>query len=62
MLRCKEATRLISRSMDQPLFWRERLALRLHLAMCRLCRRYQTQLFWLERVLEISLAESAIEV
>lgn len=37
--------------MDGSLPWSERLALRLHLVVCRLCRRYRGQLFWMRRML-----------
>jgi len=44
MLTCRDATALASRAMDAPLPWRQRLSLRMHLAMCRYCTRYQRQL------------------
>lgn len=47
MLTCKDATTLVSRSMDGPLPWRQRFSLRMHLAMCRFCRRYERQLRFL---------------
>jgi hypothetical protein len=40
---CKEATRLMSLKLDRPLTRRERLSLRLHLAMCGACRRCDRQ-------------------
>lgn len=45
MISCKEATKLISDSMDRPLSLRRRFALRLHLFMCRFCSRYRKQSF-----------------
>lgn len=54
MINCREAARLISRSMDQPLTWREKLALRFHWMMCDWCRRYRAQLLWLDQALKIS--------
>ncbi|MCC7258284.1 MAG: zf-HC2 domain-containing protein [Gammaproteobacteria bacterium] len=43
MMSCREATELLSRSLDQPLPWRRRLALRLHLTLCSLCRACEVQ-------------------
>lgn len=43
MIMCREATKLMSLSLDQPLNRRERLKLRLHTMMCRPCRRCQRQ-------------------
>jgi len=61
MLSCREATRLIARSMEQCLTWRERLALRYHLRMCDLCRRYRDQLIWLDQALALSFREKESE-
>jgi hypothetical protein len=44
MLNCREATRLISQSMDARLPWHRRLAMRIHLLYCVWCRRYADQL------------------
>lgn len=41
---CKHASRLIVQNMDRPLRWRERLGLRVHLALCRMCRQFLSQL------------------
>ncbi len=43
MLSCRDATRLISRSLDEPIGRRKRWALRLHLLFCYWCRRFATQ-------------------
>lgn len=43
MLSCKQATRLMSQSMERPLNFGERLALRLHLMICVGCRRAERQ-------------------
>jgi len=51
MLSCKEATRLISASMERKLTLRQRLAVRAHLLMCRFCSRYRRQLHFIEKAL-----------
>lgn len=56
MATCKEVSRLISEGLDQPLPFRTRLAVRLHLALCRLCSRYQRQLRFLQAALRESPA------
>ncbi len=47
MLTCREATTLISQSIDDRLPVGRRVALRLHLIMCKLCSRYKRQLVFL---------------
>ena len=44
MLSCKQASQLISQSLEQPLVMRERFALKLHLLICKYCRRFRQQL------------------
>jgi hypothetical protein len=44
MRSCKEITILVSESLDRELSLGERLAVRLHLMMCRFCSRYRKQL------------------
>ena len=44
MLSCKDATRLISESMDRSLPLRKRIGVRVHLLICRFCARYERQL------------------
>lgn len=43
MLMCREATKLMSLKQDKTLSLRERMALRVHLAMCQACRRCARQ-------------------
>ena len=47
MLSCKEVNRILSDAQDRPLSLRERLPLRLHLAMCQGCRNFGKQLDFL---------------
>jgi hypothetical protein len=56
MLTCKEASLLVSKQMDVKLIWRERMALRLHVGMCDLCRRYMKDL----KMLRIFLQKTGI--
>ncbi len=44
MLSCKEASVLLSLSQEQPVGWRARAGLRLHLMLCRGCRNFRLQL------------------
>ena len=58
-LHCRHATRLISQSMDRPLRRGERIALGLHLFVCKWCRRYQWQLRMIQRTIrEFASTES----
>jgi hypothetical protein len=43
MLSCKETTRLLSQGEDRDLAFGERVALRLHLAICKGCRNVNAQ-------------------
>ena len=43
-LSCKEASRLLSQSMDRQLSLGEQARLRLHLALCDACRNFNRQL------------------
>ncbi len=44
MLNCKDVKRKIASDESAEAGWRERLAVRLHLFLCRYCRRYASQL------------------
>ncbi|MBI3897749.1 MAG: zf-HC2 domain-containing protein [Gammaproteobacteria bacterium] len=52
MLSCKEASRLVSLSIDQRLSWRQRGALRLHLFLCAACTRFKQQAKFLHKAAE----------
>ena len=49
MLSCREATELLSDACDTQLSFSRRVALRAHLMMCHLCRRYKAQIRLLNR-------------
>ena len=44
MTTCKETTELASRAMDERLSFGDRMALRMHLAICENCTRFNQQL------------------
>jgi hypothetical protein len=44
---CKKAVRLQSEALDRELPFRQRLGLRIHLALCKWCRRYGRQITFL---------------
>lgn len=44
MLSCKESTRLISDAKERQLSTKEKLALRLHILICKPCQRFSAQL------------------
>ncbi len=44
MLSCKQASHIISQSLDRPLTMRERFALKLHLLICKYCKRFSQQI------------------
>lgn len=44
---CREATRLQSEALDRPLGLGQRIGLRLHLVLCKWCRRYGKQISFL---------------
>ena len=47
MLSCKEVTRLVSQGQDRELGFADRVALRLHFAICQGCRNVNAQLEFL---------------
>ena len=59
MLSCKNASQIISQSLDRPLTIRERFALQLHLLICKYCKRFSQQLQTIR--VNLKLTASAIE-
>ena len=57
MLSCKQASQFISASLDRPLTLSERIVLRLHLIICKYCKRFSQQLQTM-RVAMTTLAQS----
>lgn len=53
MIACDEAGYLISKSHDTKLTFREKINLRIHLLSCHICRKYETQIRQLSRIVHI---------
>ena len=49
MFNCKDATRLVSESIDRKLPFHQRIGIRIHLLMCKFCSRYEKQLVFLRK-------------
>ena len=54
-LRCEEADRLMSDSLDRQLTWSEQVALQGHMIVCRACRRAWRQMLILQQTMRESL-------
>lgn len=52
MLSCKQASKLLSQSLDRKLSWKERLALRFHLLICDVCTRFAKQLKVMQKAMQ----------
>ncbi|MBW8329533.1 MAG: zf-HC2 domain-containing protein [Thiobacillus sp.] len=53
---CRETTELASRSMDERLPFADRMAMRLHLAICENCARFNRQLQDMRRLFRAETA------
>lgn len=53
MLSCREVTRLVSESLDRDLSLRQRISMKMHLLMCKLCSRYNKQLASLRQAIRL---------
>jgi hypothetical protein len=51
---CEDITRLISKSMDSNLTYKEKWQVRIHIIGCKLCNRYQEQLRKMNSLLQKS--------
>jgi hypothetical protein len=54
LLECRDISKLITRSVDEPLSFFERLRVYWHLLTCRFCRRFEKQIFWLHDIFRSS--------
>lgn len=52
MITCKQASQIISQSLDKPLSRSERLQLKLHLFICNACTRFNRQLHLISNVVK----------
>lgn len=52
MLTCKEVTELASKAQDMKLTFGQRMQLKMHLMMCKLCSRYVKQLAFLRTAVQ----------
>ena len=50
MFNCKDVSQKVSRSMDAQLPFHHRMAIRMHLLMCRYCARFYRQLHLLRKL------------
>ena len=66
ILTCKQASQIISQSLDMPLSWSDRIKLRFHLFICGACSRFNRQLHQLclavNRVTQLTENDSAIKL
>lgn len=53
MISCKRATELISRSLDEELSIKEKLALHIHLYICEFCELFRVQLEGIRKALKL---------
>ncbi len=53
MVTCKETTELASRTMDEHLQFADRMAMQFHLAICKNCARFNSQLQEMRRLFRV---------
>jgi hypothetical protein len=51
LLSCKDVSRLVSQGQDRPLTWWEGWRMRMHLAVCTACTRFDAQVRFLRRAM-----------
>lgn len=61
MRSCEEMGELISQDLDRRLSTGERWSLRIHVAMCRYCRRFQRQVRWLSEAIAREREEEPVD-
>jgi hypothetical protein len=57
MFSCKDVSQKVSVAMDAPLPVRHRLAIRMHLLMCRHCSRFRRQLMMLRHLSRYAVSD-----
>ena len=58
MLSCRQASQLLSQSLDRRLSWQERTGLRLHLMICDVCRRFGRQLLIMRKAVRFLVSDA----
>lgn len=58
MISCKQATKLISRAMEEPLSVKDELLLKVHLFVCEFCQQFKLQVQALKRAMQADPPES----
>lgn len=59
-LTCDESTRLVSTSLDEPLPFSDRTAVRVHAVICRACRRFRRQIRFLGEAAKVQGAQGPL--
>ena len=59
MFNCREVTRLVSESLDRKLPLSERIGVRIHLLMCKLCPEAKKQMLFLREAARFFTFESS---
>lgn len=66
MLTCKQASQIISQSLDNPLSWSNRMKLKFHLFICDACSRFNQQLRLLntavKRIIQLTESDNTIHL
>jgi hypothetical protein len=64
MLTCKQASQLLSQSLDRSLTGGERFRLRFHLLLCKFCKRFGQQIVGLRNAIrqQVKLTEQNEEI
>lgn len=52
MITCKQASQIISQSLDNPLSWSDRMKVKFHLFICDACTRFNRQLHLISNALK----------
>ncbi len=59
MFNCREVTRLVSESLDRKLPLSQRIGVRIHLIMCKLCPEAKRQMIFIREAMRLFSVESA---
>jgi hypothetical protein len=66
ILTCKQASQIVSQSLDRPLSWSDRMKLKFHFFICAACNRFNRQLHQLRlavnRVTQLTENDSNIKL